>query len=268
MDQRKIYNDETIYADYAQRDYLFKPEKQIIKDLAPRLAQMRMLDMGVGGGRTTKYFAPLVKEYKGADYAVNMVQVCNEKFGGKISFTECDARNMEDIENDAFDFVLFSYNGMDSFGHEDRKAAFKEIHRILRHDGIFCFSSHNLGWEGLYDLFRLRTSKRDANIFKGISSLIKRSYRIFRLNFLNGSFFMKSHIERLREQGYGLLYDNSLKGRAVIYYITYQEQLMQLKEAGFYHILAYSTEGICTSQEKELNRGGWIYYVCNVRKQV
>ncbi len=257
-----------ITTDYAKRDYLFKPEKQIIKDLSPYLSGMQMLDMGVGGGRTTKYFAPLVKSYEGADYAANMIHVCNEKFDGKFSFYECDVRDMKEIKSDSYDFVLFSYNGIDSFGYEDRKAALRQIHRVLRHDGIFCFSSHNLGWEDLYTLFRIRgQDKKNANIFAGINSLAKRSYSIFRLNILNKKLFMKSHIERLRSKGHGLLYDNSLKGRAVIYYVTYQEQIRQLKEAGFMRISAYATQGFKTSQEKELNKGGWIYYLCHARKQ-
>jgi SAM-dependent methyltransferase len=165
--------------------------------------------------------------------------------------------------------VLFSYNGIDSFGHEDRMSALREIHRILRHDGIFCFSSHNLGWKDLYKLFRIRQEdKKEPNIIAGINSFAKRSYSIFRLHIRNKSLFMKSHIERLRSKGHGLLYDNSLKGRAVIYYVTYQEQIRQLKEAGFGHISAYSTQGMKTSRQKELNKGGWIYYLCHARKQV
>ena len=171
MDQRKIYNDKIIYTDYAKRDYLFKPEKQIIKDFSPYLSEMRMLDMGVGGGRTTKYFAPLVKSYEGADYAANMVHVCKEKFDGKHAFQECDARDMKEIKSDAYDFVLFSYNGIDSFGHEDRMSALKEIHRILRHDGIFCFSSHNLGWKDLHRLFRIKQEDRQkSNIVDAVHS--------------------------------------------------------------------------------------------------
>ncbi len=43
---------------------------------------MDMLDMGVGGGRTTKYFAPLVRFYIGADYAFPMLKSAKKDMTG------------------------------------------------------------------------------------------------------------------------------------------------------------------------------------------
>ncbi len=133
----------------------------MINELGPgRLAAMDMLDMGVGGGRTTKYFAPLVRCYIGADYAPAMLKVCKERYGGDFNFIECDARAMEGFKDNSFDFVLFSFNGMDSFSHKDRIAALREVRRVLRNGGIFYFSSHNLNWAGLKDLFTIKNSMK------------------------------------------------------------------------------------------------------------
>ena len=39
-----------------------------------------MLDIGVGGGRTTYYFKDLVKKYKGIDIAPKFIESCKNKF--------------------------------------------------------------------------------------------------------------------------------------------------------------------------------------------
>uniref|UniRef100_UPI00146F81A2 class I SAM-dependent methyltransferase n=1 Tax=Kuenenia stuttgartiensis TaxID=174633 RepID=UPI00146F81A2 len=65
-----------------------------------------------------------------------------EKFAN-TTFLHHDVRNMKIFEDDTFDFVLFSYNGLDSMGNNNRLKTLKEIHRILKKDGVFVFSSHN-----------------------------------------------------------------------------------------------------------------------------
>ncbi len=67
---------------------------------------------------------------------------------------------MDGLKDNSFDFVLFSFNGMDSFSHKDRIAALGEIRRVLRNDGIFYFLSHNLDWTGLKDLFTIKNSMK------------------------------------------------------------------------------------------------------------
>ena len=66
------------YAEYSNKLQL--PEKTIYEILYPNLSQMKMIDIGVGGGRTTTFFAPYVKEYIGVDFEEGMIDVCKEKF--------------------------------------------------------------------------------------------------------------------------------------------------------------------------------------------
>lgn len=273
--QKGLYNSKKIYSDYAQRNYLEKPEIAILDELFYQLASMDMLDMGVGGGRTTSYFAPIAKSYIGADYASQMVKVCREKFKDKYKFIESDVRSMNEFEDNSFDFVLFSFNGIDSFGHQDRLKALKEIRRVLKNNGYFCFSSHNLNWKNLQNLFSFKLNDyNNKNMFeiknpvKRQIYLFKTKYRAFRLALLNKSFKMADLIARLREKDYGHIYDNSLNGKAKIYYISYQEQLRQLERAGFIEIFSYSRNGLKTTDEEELNNGGWIYYLCKADKKV
>lgn len=271
--QKLLYNSKRIYSDYAKRNYLEKAEIAILDKLSPELANMEMLDMGVGGGRTTSYFAPMVKSYIGADYACQMIRICKEKFKDKYIFNESDARSMQEYEDNSFDFVLFSFNGIDSFEHDGRLSALKEIRRVLKNNGYFCFSSHNLGWENLFDLFSFKLNnsanssiQKNKNPISYLFYKLRKKFRIIRLNFLNGSLSTKNLMVRLKEIGYGHIYDSSLNGKARIYYITHSEQLRQLKTAGFKNIFSYSRNGISTENEDELNNGGWIYYLCQADK--
>ena len=274
MDQKKIYNHVRISRDYARRDYLDSPELKIIEELRDVLPKLNMLDMGVGGGRTTRYFLSLVNSYIGADYAPNMIAECRKKFKNKKIFEVLDVRNMSKFSDNMFDFILFSYNGIDSFGLEDRETALKEIKRVLRNDGYFSFSTHNINWHGLSDLFTIKnmfkrlTNKTEntKNPFSIFIIFFKSVFINLRLNFQNKSFNIKNHIDHLRKEGYGGLIDNSLNGKASIFYTSYKSQIQQLKKFGFKNITAYSVNGIKTEDESELNKGGWIYYLCKLEK--
>jgi ubiquinone/menaquinone biosynthesis C-methylase UbiE len=278
IDHKTLYNTESISKDYAARDYLEPAERAVIEILDSSISSMKMLDMGVGGGRTTKYFAPLVLNYTGADYAPAMVNACIEKYGDDYFFITCDARDMEELSDNSFDFVLFSFNGIDSFSHEDRVSSLKEIHRVLRPGGYYCFSSHNLNWNGLSDLFSLKQVKKIAQAGKSdtdegtkdfkkqVDRGFRSAYKVARLSILNRSFRMKGYISKLRKSERGHIYDNSLNGKAKVYYITKDEQIRQLKAAGFKDISTICRNGCITNNTALLNEDGWIYYLCQKAK--
>jgi ubiquinone/menaquinone biosynthesis C-methylase UbiE len=279
IDHKNLYDSEQVSIDYGNRDYLEPAEETFITEMGPsRFAAMDMLDMGVGGGRTTKYFAPLVRNYIGADYAPAMLKVCKKRFSGDLNFIECDVRAMKGFKDNSFDFVLFSFNGVDSFSHKDRMAALQEVWRVLKSGGIFYFSSHNLDWTGLKDLFTVKSSlkkisgaggnraDKKGNPLLHIHRGTKAAYRIFRLNLLNRTVNMKSFIDKLKKSEKGNIYDSSLNGKASIYYVTPGEQRRQLKETGFMDIFTYSRSGIKTDNDELLSQGGWVYYCCKADK--
>ena len=140
---------------------LFGAEKMILNQLRPWLPGQKMLDIGVGTGRTVEFFAPLVGSYVGVDYAPQMIDICETNFGGRWSkarFAVADVRNLSEFEAGSFDLVLFSFNGIDCISHEDRLKALEEIGRVCATDGIFCFSSHNLN--GLGQLYKLNHEEK------------------------------------------------------------------------------------------------------------
>ena len=132
---------------YAQLELLQPAEQTILDQLRDKLPTMKMLDIGIGGGRTTKHFAPLVDSYTGIDYSEGMIDACQTRFGentNAMTLQVGDARDMTEFADDSFDFILFSFNGIDYVSHGDRLNILREINRIGKAGCYVLFSSHNL----------------------------------------------------------------------------------------------------------------------------
>jgi SAM-dependent methyltransferase len=100
-----------------------------------------ILDIGVGGGRTAPLMHDISADYCGIDFAPAMVAVARQRFPG-LDFREMDARCM-DFADGTFALATFSYNGIDAVDLEGRRAIMREVHRVLRPDGYFVFSTLN-----------------------------------------------------------------------------------------------------------------------------
>jgi SAM-dependent methyltransferase len=108
-----------------------------------------ILDLGVGGGRTTPYLAAQASLYVGLDYSAVMVDICRKKFPS-LRFVCDDASNLQRFTANSFDVVVFSFNGIDYIRTDrDRTRCFREVARVLRAGGCFIFSSHNARSVGL-----------------------------------------------------------------------------------------------------------------------
>jgi len=215
-------------------EYLRAPEVTVLNELREKLLDMKMLDIGVGAGRTTGHFACLAKEYVGIDYSPSMIAATQKRFQNypiKISLLTMDARNMTFFPDGYFDFVLFSWCGIDYVSHEDRLKILSEIRRLLRKGGFFFFSTHNLNY------FKRVCSVRLSGRFGDI---------LWRLSFLLTN-------RLLNKEAWMILRDSSKNPQYLIinepepphytlkaYMITPVEQFKQLNAAGFARIRAYS----------------------------
>jgi ubiquinone/menaquinone biosynthesis C-methylase UbiE len=130
---------------YTEPQALQPAEQSIVHALRSILPKARMLDMGVGAGRTTAHFAPLVADYRAMDYSAAMVETTRQRFPAlRERITVVDARDMHGYDSESFDFVLFSYNGIDYVSPEDRVQALREMVRVTKPSGFLAFSTHNL----------------------------------------------------------------------------------------------------------------------------
>ncbi|CAA9494689.1 MAG: hypothetical protein AVDCRST_MAG67-1598 [uncultured Solirubrobacteraceae bacterium] len=140
-----------VVAEYGSFDFLLAPEEDLLREHASELPRWRMLDVGVGAGRTSAHLMERVREYVGIDCSAAMVQRCHERFAGRMpvtaSFRQADVRTLVDFDEGSFDFVLFSFNGLDTVGDgSERAQALRAIARVCAPGALFCFSAHNLLW--------------------------------------------------------------------------------------------------------------------------
>ncbi len=124
--------------DYQQVVDLQVSEKVVLDRLQSEIAGKRILDIGVGAGRTTGHLLGISQDYVGLDYSARMIRKCQTKYPF-ATFVSGDARDLSRFGAGSFDFVMFSYNGIDYMGHTDRLTTFSQIRRILAPGGIFVF---------------------------------------------------------------------------------------------------------------------------------
>jgi len=273
-----------VAAEYASFDFLFDGERAILEELRPRLGEARMLDLGVGGGRTTAHFAPAVRQYVGVDVSAPMVEACVERFAGAlgdhVSFGVADARDLATFEAGSFDFVLFSFNGLDLVGGEDdRLRALREIHRVLADGGVFCFSSHNLAFTRRY-LSPVRSLARVLRDVRGDPAALVRRPRTL-LDAIGRPLRERRLNPALRSvlrAGRGLVAEERPRfeldarpyvrpGERIVaskYRILPGEQLAQLRDVGFRGARIFAVDGteLSVRRSAELAEHMWLHYLC------
>ncbi len=141
VDNLQVYNRPDVAAHYAVLDYL-TPCEQYLFELYVKPGGA-VLDVGVGGGRTTPYLSHRASRYVGVDYASEMIRACRKKYPG-LEFLEAEASDLSALAACSFDAVVCAFNGLDYvIPDEARTRCFKECLRVLKPDGALLFSSHN-----------------------------------------------------------------------------------------------------------------------------
>lgn len=256
---QKTYAASSVVQHYAQLRLLQPAEETILELCRDRWSSMKMLDIGVGGGRTTQHFAPLVAEYVGIDYSPEMVAACQKRFAASAIAPQIeigDARDLSRFPDNSFDFILFSFNGIDFISHSDRLKVFQEIRRVGKPGGYFFFSSHNL--QGLEREFSFRKHLSPNPIATYVNLVM---FVILRL--ANCSLTL----EQLKASGHVVVRDESHNFRLKTYYVRPEEQLKQL-EPNFREVKVYSWKtGLSITDQEELrsNSDMWLYYLCGIK---
>ena len=257
LPNQQIYTQPEVALQYARQSDLQPPEEVILRAMLPKLINARMLDLGVGGGRTTLHFAKWVREYVGVDYSTRMIGECNRRFAGyplDLEFRVADARSMEIFKEGSFDFILFSFNGIDYVTHEDRLVIFREIRRVGKVGGHFCFSSHNLNWcKNFFDW---------KKIFRFSPKVPLQPLRRIARRFI---FNRDLTASALKNSSY-VMFKDGAHGNLSTYYVRPQEQLEQLS-SGFTAVRIFALNGDELKNQIDLtiNEDPWLYYLCELR---
>ncbi len=102
----------------------------------------RVLELGCGAGRITGYLVDIAAEATGLDLSSRMVEECRRRYP-RGTFVQGDLRDLSRFTDGGFDAVLAGNNVIDVFSDTDRRAALREIRRVLKPEALFVMSSHN-----------------------------------------------------------------------------------------------------------------------------
>jgi ubiquinone/menaquinone biosynthesis C-methylase UbiE len=238
---QRTYNSPDVVLSFSLRSALQVPEQEILRRLEPQLATARLLDVGVGGGRTSVHLLPRVREYVGIDYAPRMIAACQRRFPRhRDAFRVGDARALSDHPSGAYDIVLFSYNGLDYLSHEDRIAALAELRRVTRPGGWFCMSSHNI------ETLNVRIPPRPFSLAKLRNALV--------LRMLNPGRDWNERAPHTRVRDLP---------RTVTYHVSAAEHARQLAAAGFADLQILDLSGTHLDLDAaSRSKDAWLYYLC------
>lgn len=121
-------------------------ERRLVTRVLAERRRPDVLDVGVGGGLTKPLLRPSSGRYVAIDFLPAMVQASQSRFP-ESDVRLGDARRLA-FDDASFDVVLFSINGLDAVGHDDRLMAIAEIRRVLREGGQLIFFYSQRGRPG------------------------------------------------------------------------------------------------------------------------
>ncbi len=213
---------------YSSYDALSEPEKVALASIGERVKGGRILDLGVGGGRTVVHLRALSEDYIGIDYVQGMVDACSKKFPG-VRFEYADARAMPQFANESFDLIVFAWAGLCMVDHAGRLAILKEIRRLLKPNGFFIFSTYNqrsADHDPSFDFPKfswtanpLKLALRGLSFVRGTAVRLLNKYRLQR--------------HEVRGSEYSIINDRCHDYATMLYYITLENQRAQLEQCGF-----------------------------------
>ena len=243
---KTAYERDGVIKYYREAGALLDAERVLFDKLYPVIKDSKILDIGIGGGRTTKYLLEISDDYTGVDYVQGFVDETAKRYPKARVFCG-DARDLHQFADESFDFLLFSYNGLDCVAHDGRLKAIGEFNRVLRKGGTLMFSSHN----------------RDYKYFKKLPwrwpFRFECKYLIFLLHCL---VFYPIHLRMKKFEvfadDHAIFNDGDHRYSLLLYYISIEKQREQLQAAGFSDVGAYSMSGEPVTEDTDSH---WIQYV-------
>ncbi len=245
---KKKYESKNVVSSYIKMT-LQNPEVMILVKHRESIVNKHILDIGCGSGRTTAILKNLSSGYIGIDYSLDMIESCRKRFED-VHFIHGDVREMSEFRDDEFDFIMFSFNGLDSINHEDRLQGLREIHRVLKQDGLFVFSSHNRKHRYAMSRPKMKLSMTPCKQVEQFKKFVKSSIN-----------HLRNRNHQRFEDVYAIINDVAHNYAMLTYYIDKVNQVKQLEDMGFDTIDMYDTLGNMLDLDSDDKDSAWIYYV-------
>ncbi len=248
---RAVYERPRVVRQFVENSAIAPPEAAILRRYESDYVGGRVLDIGVGGGRTTPWLAPHCASYIGIDFSDEMIKSCRLRYP-QWDFRWGDARDMSMIASASVDFALFSFNGIDYVDDDGRRQVLREVARVLKPGGLFVFSSHNLdGLENrtfIRDLLRLPMSFNPVRIAKSCARI---GLRIFNC--------LRNPVREIRGANWAILNDPAHDFILRTYHVSPTAQRQQLSDAGFSSkVEMFDDDGRCITST---SKSPFVHYV-------
>ena len=249
-----VYNRRNV-AESWYSESLQQPETFLFIKYGSEISGKSVLDIGVGAGRTSFFLHRVSAGYVGCDFAESMIDVCRTRFP-TTRFEVVDAREMSLFDDNSFDTVIFSFNGLDCINHEGRIQALSEIRRVLRHNGLFIFSFHNRAYSGF-------VGRPPLNFCLNPIRMARRMAGWWLIDLPN---HRKSRQLAVVHDDYELRNDSSHRWQMVHYYINRRSQEVQLGRFGFTVLDFVDWNGRCLTADSDDSHSGTIYVASRCSK--
>jgi SAM-dependent methyltransferase len=237
-------------AQYYAGEPLSKAETALFGRHRNAIEGKRVLDLGVGSGRTTPALLPISADYRGCDLAPPMLDLARVRFP-QATFIERDIRDLTGIEGAPFDFILASCNLFDALPHEERMQVLRDVHALLTPGGMLIFSAHNRCWKkaGSGPQFAL-----PSHPYAAVRRIV--GHAIDLRNFRRMRAFEQVHGD------HAMLRDISHRWLGVFYYTDRDNQEHQLRSIGYEVREVVGLNGEALAPGADTRDEASLHYVC------
>jgi SAM-dependent methyltransferase len=255
---RATFTQQSVVESYRRADELQPPEAAIFSWIGREFAGRRILDLGVGAGRTTPYLVAISKTYIGIDFSAAMVAACEARYPA-VEFAVGDARDLSRFPAASFDFVLFSHNGIDCIDHDGRLRVLAEVRRILAPGGVFVFSTLNRNSKRRrsWDVRRLQQHSDTS----ATSLHLAKKLRLYAAGIYHD---LRHRSQEKHTEEYAVATADIFNYDMLLYSISIEAQLAQLRRLGFHEvaIVGYTDPRVLRPDEYASRNDPWLHYVC------
>ena len=242
----RTYNSSSVVNWYSELKEIIPVEKIIFEKFNKFILNSDLLDIGIGGGRTTHYLINTCKKYTGIDYSQSFINSVKNIYP-KADVSVMDARDLS-FKDNSFDFVNFSFNGLDYTDLEGRQKIMLEIARVLKPGGVFFFSTHNKN----HSSYNLNPwVKSDVSFFTNIKTFIKLFPFIGRK--------LRNKKNEIIAEDYAIINDSAHNYNLMTFYTAPTFLKTELQGNRFTEINFYDKSGNITEDEK---LDDWIFVIC------
>jgi ubiquinone/menaquinone biosynthesis C-methylase UbiE len=224
---------------YSWRDDLSAAELAALNTVSIAAQGKKILDIGVGGGRTVAALKKISLSYLGVDNSAAMVSACQQRFAD-THFELMDARAMSSLPNGSVHMAMFSCNGIGMVSHADRLLILSEVFRVLEPGGVFLFSTHNQNSADHDAAFQWPEFELSSNPARSLVRLARFCKQVL----VRWTRRRRLGALEIRTPQYSVINDVCHDYGVMLYYISLSEQRRQIESLGYApHAEAYDLAG-------------------------